>query len=597
MIAGSWRRARAWLMIGAGLWLAAGAAGAAPLLLIGNAAPVVQAWPAVTMRADESPALTVEQVLAEPERFVAPESTHATLGLRKEAMWLRIPVELDARATAQRWVLDIDYSALNRIDVYVVSQGRVIQHAVLGNRQPFSSRPLASRSHAMAVELPPGMPSELLLRVQTAGGMILPITLNTPAAFHSRALSEQMLQGLLAGLALSLLVYSLGRWITLRDSLSLKYALLVAGSMLFSMFQFGIGAQYLWRDVLWIERHAGSLFAMMAVVGSFLFIEHALTAGPAHVSSSFVGRRFSLAMKGGALLTLVVAAGYAFDIIDTRAASAFVSLMGPLPALLGLPGAVVRARRGDSVGQSFLLAWAVYILATVTLIAVINGHLAVNFWTLHSFEFGATIDMLLFMRVLSLGTKAVHTAAQHAAQERDRMHSLAHSDSLTGLPNRRGLNVHLTTALHRCGPTQLIALYLLDLDAFKPVNDQYGHDVGDELLVAVARRLEATMRDGDVVARLGGDEFVIMATGLATEEQAAGLAQKMLDAFTQPFQLSQHTCAITLTVGYSIAPPDGIDPSELLKRADVAMYSGKQAGKGCARRGLSGVSAPASVPA
>jgi predicted signal transduction protein with EAL and GGDEF domain len=153
------------------------------------------------------------------------------------------------------------------------------------------------------------------------------------------------------------------------------------------------------------------------------------------------------------------------------------------------------------VGWSFLLAWVIYALTTAVLIGVINGLLTVNFWTLHSFQFGATIDMLVFMHVLSLGTKAVHRAAQHASQERDAMHSLAHSDPLTGLANRRSLNTQLAAALARCGPNNLVALYLLDLDGFKPVNDQHGHDVGDQLLIAVAGRLQSTMRSGDVGAR------------------------------------------------------------------------------------------------
>ncbi len=170
--------------------------------------------------------------------------------------------------------------------------------------------------------------------------------------------------------------------------------------------------------------------------------------------------------------------------------------MGPVPALLGLPGALSRARRRDPVGWSFLLAWAVYAVATVTLIGVINGRLPVNFRTLHSFEFGATLDMLLYMHVLSQGTKAVHTAARHATRERDAMRSFAHSDPLTGLTSRRGLTTELKAALLRSTPQRLVALYLLDLDGFKPVNDQYGHDVGDELLVAVACRLQATVRGG-----------------------------------------------------------------------------------------------------
>ncbi|HEY0819415.1 MAG TPA: diguanylate cyclase [Rhizobacter sp.] len=565
------------------------------LLASAHAAPlrlddqrVLQAWPAVTMLADQSRALTLEQVLAQRERFAAPPSAHATLGVRDEAVWLLIPLESTARASP-RWVLDIDYPALHRVDAYLLVQGRVVRQAVLGSHQPYSQRPLASRSHAMPIELAPGSTGELLLRVQTGGAMILPITLNTPQAFHERALAEQTLQGALGGLGLALLVYSLGRFVTLRETLSLKYALLAAGSIFFSLFQFGIGAQYLWRDWMWMEQHAGGLFSLMALCGSFLFIEHALTrplggrsAVPVH--TRYTGRGFSRLMRAGALAVAVLGAAYALGLVDSRSVTAIVSMLGPVPALLGLPGALARARERDPVGWGFLVAWGIYALATATLIGVIQGALPVNFWTLHSFEFGATVDMLFYLRVLSLSTQAMHAAALHARRERDVFQLLAHSDPLTGLHNRRGLLAQIKSALQKRGPEGRVAVYLLDLDGFKAVNDRHGHEVGDQLLLLLSRRLQAATRAQDTVARLGGDEFVILTSGLSGPAQAESLAQKLLDTVREPFQVGPHRCELGLSLGYALAPADGTDATDLLRKADAAMYAGKEAGKGVARR-------------
>ena len=208
----------------------------------------------------------------------------------------------------------------------------------------------------------------------------------------------------------------------------------------------------------------------------------------------------------------------------------------------------------------------------------------VNFWTLHSFQFGATLDMLLFMRVLGLRTRALRLEALDANRERDVMRSLAHTDPLTGLPNRRGLNISLASALSRCSAEKMLAVYVMDLDGFKPVNDQHGHDVGDELLVAVARRLQGHLRQSDLVARLGGDEFVVMAGQLQSLQQAQELGHKLLDAFRSPFSLNNVRVEIGLTIGYAIAPHDSTDAIGLLKLADAAMYSGKQGGKFCLRR-------------
>jgi diguanylate cyclase (GGDEF)-like protein len=192
--------------------------------------------------------------------------------------------------------------------------------------------------------------------------------------------------------------------------------------------------------------------------------------------------------------------------------------------------------------------------------------------------------MLLFMRVLGLRTKALRLEALDANRERDAMHSLAHTDPLTGLPNRRGLSIALASALPHSGPNSLLAVYVMDLDGFKPVNDRHGHDVGDELLIAVTRRLQGHVRQSDVVARLGGDEFVVMAGHLGSSQQAQELGLKLLEAFRTPFSLGDLQVEVGLTIGYAIAPDDSNDALGLLKLADAAMYSGKQGGKFCLRR-------------
>ena len=150
---------------------------------------------------------------------------------------------------------------------------------------PFADRPLSSRALSTELALRPGRRYQLFLRVHTDGALILPITLNTPAAFYSRAVHEQMLQGLLNGVGLYLLLYSLVQWLAVRESLFLKYMLLISGSLTFSLLQFGVGWQYLWTDNFWIEHHIGPLAAMAATCGSFLFIEQVL-AGPTPAASA-----------------------------------------------------------------------------------------------------------------------------------------------------------------------------------------------------------------------------------------------------------------------------------------------------------------------
>jgi diguanylate cyclase (GGDEF)-like protein len=564
---------------GIGLWalwlalvlLAPWARSAPAALVLDNSARSVPVWSALTMLPDPEQRFSAEGLLQDASAFQPVPATEGTLGVRPEPVWLRLPFAV-APGAGGRWVLSIDYAPLNHIEVFLARGGRVVQQAALGNLVAPALRPLPSRIPAVELQLEPGAPYELLLRVQTQGAMVLPITLSEPAALLGRALKEQMLQGVLTGLALCLLVYSLAQWVGLRDVLFLQYALLISGSLLFSLQFFGIGAQYLWGHNAWMERHASGLAALVATCGSFLFIGQALAAGdPRH--------RLMRAMRVGAVGTAALAVAFALDLYDTRVLAGIVSILGLVPALMGIPGAVARMRQGEAVGATLLLAWLVYFVATAIVIGVIRGWVPVNFWTLHSFQFGATLDMLLFMRVLGLHAKAQRTAAERARTERDTLHSLAHTDPLTGLPNRRGLGQALAAALADCAPDRMVALYMMDLDSFKPVNDRYGHDVGDELLVAVARRLQSQVRQSDLVARLGGDEFVIMARHIAGAGQAHELGNKLLESFREPFFLGGAQVRLGLTIGYALAPQDSRDAVDLLKRADAAMYAGKQGGK------------------
>ena len=554
------------------LWLGCASVQAQPApLQLQAQQPAAGLWQALQMLPDPEQRYTAQDLLQGGPAFGPMPPTQGTLGVRAEPVWLRLPLELAASAPG-RWVLDIDYAPLQRIDLVLASGGRIVQQAALGSHVPFAQRPLPTRSHAVGLDLQPGVAYELLLRVQTQGAMVLPLRLSPPAMHAEHALREQMLQGLLTGLALCLWIYSLAQWINQREVLFLQYTLLISGSLLFSLHFFGVGAQYLWVGLPWFEQHASGMSALMATCGSFLFIGQALAAGNPR-------NRLMRAMRWGAAGTALLALAFALDLFDTRVLAAIVSVLGLVPALMGIPGAVARMRQGDAVGGTLLLAWLVYFVATATVIGVIRGWVPVNFWTLHSFQFGATLDMLLFMRVLGLRSKALRLAAENARTERDTLHWLAHTDPLTNLPNRRGMQEALSNALRLCCHEQQLAVYLLDLDGFKPVNDEHGHDVGDELLVAVARRLQGHVRATDLVARLGGDEFVVVASALESPAQAHDLANKLLDAFHAPFTLSSTKVQVGLTIGYALAPLDAYDATSLLKLADAAMYQGKQNGK------------------
>jgi len=171
------------------------------------------------------------------------------------------------------------------------------------------------------------------------------------------------------------------------------------------------------------------------------------------------------------------------------------------------------------------------------------------------------------------------TRIPHAQTQLDR---LAHHDALTDLPNRVLLHTRLSHTLERAQRSgSLCAVLFLDLDRFKPVNDQMGHEAGDELLKGVAKRLRLHLRDNDTVARIGGDEFVVVLEDLASPEGAEVVARAIIERMARPFALSgEREAHIGCSVGIALFPQDGTDGETLLRHADAALYAAKAAGRG-----------------
>ncbi len=157
---------------------------------------------------------------------------------------------------------------------------------------------------------------------------------------------------------------------------------------------------------------------------------------------------------------------------------------------------------------------------------------------------------------------------------------LARHDALTGLANRAVFRQQLEEAVRALDQGRLFAVHMIDLDRFKPVNDTYGHLVGDRLLKEVAHRLRDLVRSGDVVGRLGGDEFAVIQAGAVRPDQAQALAVRICGALCQPYSIDGHTILIGASVGIAFAPSDANEAQALIQAADLALYSAKASCRG-----------------
>ena len=157
---------------------------------------------------------------------------------------------------------------------------------------------------------------------------------------------------------------------------------------------------------------------------------------------------------------------------------------------------------------------------------------------------------------------------------------IAHYDLLTNLPNRTLLADRLSQAMLQCGrKMQSLAVVFLDLDHFKEINDTHGHDVGDELLIAISQRMKRVLREGDTLARFGGDEFVAVLVGLSKAEDYEPVLERFLLAASGPMIVGDDTLKISASIGVTLYPQDNADADQLVRHADQAMYVAKESGK------------------
>jgi two-component system sensor histidine kinase/response regulator len=383
------------------------AAGAAPNLVLDDATPHVEAWPAAGVLRDPAGTFTAAELLAAPQRFARPQGAYATLGMEKAVVWLRIPVQA-APASDGAWILKLDFGLLNRVELFLARDGRIERQALAGGAQP-SSGALGTPSPAFVLRLEPGASYEVLLRIRTNGPKILPVSFEKPGAYAGATLNENLLQGILLGITICLLLYSLAQWFNLRETLFAKYALLVGSMTVYGLSWFGLGAHYLWGGHPWFMAHVTGVSALMASCGAYLFVEQAL-ARPG------MDRIFSRLMKGGAVLCVLGASAFGLGLVNDKALVAIVSTLGIMPMLLGLPGAFQRARRGDPVGIYFLVGWAVAFGGSVFQAELIKGVVGANFWTMHSVQLGNIFEGLVFMRILGLRTKGIQDAMLRAEE-------------------------------------------------------------------------------------------------------------------------------------------------------------------------------------
>jgi diguanylate cyclase (GGDEF)-like protein len=571
-----WRLWAALLGLLAGLWLAAHPAHAAGPLVLGDAQPEVDPWPALTLWADLDASTTHAQILERRADFRRPDAPRYSFGTSPGVLWLRLPLRLQASALgagSEGWWLRISYPDLDRIDMLLVEAGQVVDHQVMGHELACRDRPLCASAHVAPLRLQPGRDYEVLLRVRAASEQVIPISLLRGDRLAAVERRVHLLAGLELGFSFAVLLYAFSHWVTMRRPEFGLIALMVAGVAWSFLCQNGVGEHLLWPDNLWMMREGGLMAGMLSLAAACLLLDRVLDGPRVHRLGSWLLRGAALVSPPYVLLRM--AGG-----IDFETANQVLGVLVLVPLVVGTALAWMRMRRGDRQARLVMAERLLQGGATLVFVGLILGWLPANFWTQQSFVISALGTFVVYCTIIVQRVEAVRAATLQARRRQEQLAVQAQMDALTGLPNRRSLYALLEQALPACSVQRPLALYLIDLDGFKPVNDTHGHAVGDELLVAFSQRLCRLVRSGDVVARLGGDEFVVLAP-VADADAARRLGQALLGSCVEVYELGRLRCRVGLTVGWVLADEPTAAAAEVLARADDALYAGKRRGRGC----------------
>lgn len=483
--------------------------------------------------------------------------------------WLR--VELVQTGHSGEWVLALPTTAITSVVFHgpFDTHGQALAEPVeTGLSAPFHTRPLGSERLVYRLRLAEPGTYTAYVRLASDTSQSYALQAWELTDYLASRQDKRLFDGICYGILLALLIYNLVLAGVFRDA-AFGWYVLTCGFALLTLASYnGHAAHYLVPDVPALAVRLNVLAPALWVACSALFARHFLNL-PQHTP---LLNRWLWGVV--ALALTAVALGGMGQISLAQWLNEGASLAG-----IGLIlWATLRVlRRGYPPAIWYLAGQALLFTAVLTMVLESWGLFNSPFWHANGLQLGVSAELVVFAVALSHRIRLMRQTQRELEQRSRELTQAADTDPLTGLLNRAALTREARRVLEHPGTH---ALVMVDLDHFKAVNDRFGHQAGDDVLQAVARRMRGQLRSSDLVARVGGDEFVLLLSDQADLAQLQTLLARLHDVIRQPIRSQHHSLHVDSSMGVAQSFRPGTGLAQLMQEADEAMYRVKRGGRG-----------------
>lgn len=570
----------------------------APVELRERALPEEPLHTVVHYLEDPSTELTLEQILQGNRQWQKNQQGAFNKGYSNSAWWLRLSIHNPQSSSASR-LLELSYAILDYVDVYVVSDGKVLESYHTGDQRPYATRPMNHRFYVLPLTWQPGQTLDIYYRLQSTSSVQAPITLWSPDTFHEYDARSNLFQGLYYGAMAIMLVYNLLVFIVLWDRSYLYYVGFIASGPLFFLALSGQGYHYLWTDQEWWNAHSVAVFVSSLILFGALFTRRFI--GLRKVSLRLDRLIMSFAVIGAVMLVLSFLLPY----------KVMITLLVPLAMLACLADFLaggVAWYRGVSSARFYVVAWAFFLTGTIVMALQKINILPTNPWTEYAVQFGSALEAVLLSFAMAdrisserrlridaqeetlRTTIRLNEELEHKVEERteqlsavnEQLKQLSVTDQLTGLHNRRYLEEAGDNEWSRCARYgHQLSVLIMDVDYFKQVNDRYGHLAGDRCLWQIGQSLKKIIRSSvDIIARYGGEEFCLILPETDNDGALCVAERIRRDIEHSTIEFDGERFTVTVSIGlYTTNPGYGGSMEMALKMADQGLYQAKEGGR------------------